>query len=189
MAARRQARVAFRKGSWHQRTQVASRYTRAAEGPQQFTQGRCVGCIQPWEDQACPSSRRKKDGDIPPTAGFFSWLHDLPAPGRPGGRAPLGLANLLPETEPLDPARRAAIAIVAVDPGILALEWKQALENCGDPRCSRHALVPGFRHGVRAHSKSGYCAPSVRGAPSVVLHVSLRRRWDPFSTEKSTLHF
>ena len=61
----------------------------------------------------------KKAGEAPPTAGFFSWLPDLPAPGRPGGRAPLGLAALLPNTEPLDPARKAAIAIVAVDPGIL----------------------------------------------------------------------
>jgi len=149
-------------------------YTRAAEGQQRFRQGRCVGCIQPWEDRACPFSRRKKAGDAPPTAGFFSWLPDLPAPGRPGGSAPLGFAALLPTTGPLVPARRAAIAIAA--PDILVPRMETGLENSADPRRARHALLPGFVHGVHVHSESGSRAPSVRGAPGVVLRaVGLRR--------------
>jgi hypothetical protein len=100
----------------HQRTQVASLYTRAAEKQKRCTHGRCLGCTQPWEEQACPASLRKKVGEAPPTAGFFAWLPELPAPGRPGTRAPRGLAAaLIPKNEPLDPERRAALAIVAVD--------------------------------------------------------------------------
>jgi len=102
------------KGSLHQRAQDASLNTQASKKQQSCTHGRCLGCTQPWEEQACPASRRTKAGEAPPTGGFFSWLPELPAPGRPGRRAPSRLAAaLLTKTGPLA-ERRAAIAIVAL---------------------------------------------------------------------------
>ena len=108
--------AAVPKGSLQQRAHEAGLNMQASEKQQSCTHGRFLGGTRPWEEQACPASRRRKAGEAPTTAaGFFSWLPELPAPGRPAGRAPSGIVTaLLTKTGPLEPERRAAIAIAAM---------------------------------------------------------------------------